>query len=166
VEKNTKDTHSTAVFLKQYAKEQGIACAIKEERLKKLKGKRWRFTIGTETPQECILARGDTAQSDKLIAGFKKTHLIVGDLPYGVQHKGKLRELLSEALPVWTSLLHPGGAMALAWESTRFPRTDMIALIESESPLRVLNRPPYDMLTHQVDRVIKKRDVIVAVRSS
>lgn len=166
VEKNTKNTHSTAVFLKQYTKEQGIACAIKEERLKKLKGKRWRFTIGTETTQECILARGDTAQSEKLIAGFRKPHLIVCDLPYGIQHQGKLKALLAEALPVWASLLQPGGAMAMAWESTRFPRTDMIALIESESPLHVLNHPPYNMLTHQVDRVIKQRDVIVAVTTA
>ena len=50
----------------------------------------------------------------------------------------------------------------MAWESTRFPRTDMIALVQAATPLTVLNEPPYDQLSHRVDRVIKNRDVLVA----
>jgi hypothetical protein len=56
--------------------------------------------------------------------------------------------------------------MAMAWESTRFPRDEMIALVEVESGLTVLNDPPYDALAHRVDRVIKQRDVIVARRDN
>ena len=52
--------------------------------------------------------------------------------------------------------------MALAWESKRFARAEMIALVESVSSLTVLNDPPYDALAHRVDRVIKERDVLVA----
>jgi tRNA G10 N-methylase Trm11 len=88
--------------------------------------------------------------------------LIVTDLPYGIQHRGQLVELLTEALPVWASLLTSGGAMALAWESTRFARNEMIALVESTGLLGVRNESPYDRLMHRVDRVIKQRDIIVA----
>lgn len=163
VEKSSKDVQSTAAFLKQYVREQRIACQVKEERLKKL-GKRWWFTLGQETPKQCVLANGETIQSLELTVGFKKPHLIVADLPYGIQHYGKLTNLLTGALAVWASMLSPGGAMALAWESTRFSRSDMITLVESESPLTVLNEPPYNMLAHRVDRVIKQRDVIIACR--
>jgi hypothetical protein len=160
VEKNAQHVQSTAAFLKGYARQQGIACKVREERLKKL-GLRWWFTLGRDAPKQFVFAKGETAQSDRLISGFKNPHLIVADLPYGVQHHGPLATLLSEALPVWASLLLPGGAMVLAWESTRFPRADMMALVESVSPLAVLDEPPYNMLAHRVDRVIKRRDVLV-----
>lgn len=159
VEKNTKDVHSTASFLKQYAKTQKIACKVKEERLKKL-GKRWWFSLG-DAPQQCVLTAGATVKSAQLIAGFKKPHLIVADLPYGIQHRSQLVGLLMEALPVWTSLLTSGGATALAWESTRFAREEMIALVESTGLLTVLNELPYNQLVHRVDRVIKQRDIVV-----
>jgi hypothetical protein len=137
VEHNKKNMQSTAVFLKQYAKEQRILCMVKEERLKKLNAKRWRFTLGETPSKQCFMVKGETAQSADLIAGFKKPHLIVADLPYGIQHKGVLETLLTEALPVWASLLLPGGAMAFSWDSTRFPRATMIALVESVLSLSV-----------------------------
>jgi len=169
IETHKKDVHSTAVFLKQYAKEQQIAFTVKDERLKKLDANRWWFTFG-DTPntfgvspqQRCFLIKGDTRRSPGLISGFKKPHLIVADLPYGIQHKGPLQALLNESLPGWSSLLSPGGALAFAWDATRFSREKMIACIESESKLSVLNDSPYDQFAHRVDRVIKHRDVIVA----
>jgi tRNA G10 N-methylase Trm11 len=161
VEKDAQAVQSTATFLKQYARQQGIACQAKQERLKKL-GNRWWYILGKAPPRQFVLAQGETAQSVELIAGFKKPHLIVADLPYGIQHHGQLEGLLTEALPVWASLLQPSGAMVLAWESTRFPRADMLALVQSAAPLAALDEPPYNMLAHRVDRVIKQRDVLVA----
>ena len=163
VENNTKDVESTAVFLKQYIRAQGIACRIKEERLKKL-GRRWHFAIGKPTSQQCLLTCGETGQTDQLVAGFKKAHLIVTDLPYGVQHQGQLAGLLKEGLPVWTSQLLDQGALVFSWDATRFSREEMSAVVEANSPLKVLNHSPYDQLAHRVDRVIKQRDVIVARR--
>lgn len=160
VEKDTQDVESMVAFIGQYMREQSIPCTAKEERLKKV-GKRWLFKIGLESPKLCMVACGDTTQSAQLIAGFRP-HLIVADLPYGIQHQGELTDLLTNALPVWSSILPPGGTIVLAWESSRFPRADMIALVESLSQLTVLNDPPYDALVHRVDRVIKQRDVLVA----
>ncbi|CAN5592023.1 SAM-dependent methyltransferase [soil metagenome] len=163
VEQSVEDVKSTAIFLRDYMREERIGCQIKEERLKKL-GLRWAFTIGKQPAQQCTLVAGETAQSPALLPGFKP-HLIVGDLPYGIQHQGALIALLTEALPVWTSMLMHGGSLALAWDATRFSRTEMINLVESVAPLAVFNDPPYNALAHRVDRVIKQRDVLVA-RSS
>lgn len=163
VEQNDKDVESTSAFLQQYLREARIGCQTRKERVKGV-GRRWTFEIGRRPHQRCLIAHGDTAQSAALISGFKP-HLIVADLPYGIQHHGPLENLLTEALPVWTSLLPKGGAMALAWESSRFPREKMIALIEAAGALVALNEPPYDALAHRVDRVIKQRDVLVACKA-
>lgn len=157
VEHNRDDVESTVSFISQYMREQELPCNLKEEKLKNA-GKRWSFVLGA---RQCVLASGDTALSAKLLAGVKKHHLIVTDLPYGIQHAGALHELLTQALPVWQSLLLPGGAMAFSWESTRFAREEMVALVTGMSGMRVLNAPPYDQLGHRVDRVIKLRDVLV-----
>ncbi len=161
VEKRAQDVESTIAYLKQYLKNERVKFQVKEERLKKL-GKRWRITIGKETPKQLILSIGETASSDTLIQGFKKPHLIVTDLPYGIQHHGKLVPLLSEALPVWSSMLMPKGVLVMAWESKRFSCDRMIQLVESTGRLSVMNDQPYNALAHRVDRVIKERDIIVA----
>jgi hypothetical protein len=167
VERRAKDVQSTASFLQRYAREQGIACKVRKERLKTI-GRRWWFTVGKETPKQFVLANGETSQSVELLSGFKRPHLIVADLPYGIQHRGSrgnLSELLSQAMPVWASLLLPKGGMALAWESTRFPRSEMVELVEATGSLVVLDEAPYIGLAHRVDRVIKKRDVLVALQA-
>ena len=172
VESEIGDVESTATFLGEYLREQGVRYDLTKERLRKL-GHRWSFAIdnssatgntfadGKRPPQRCLLAHGDTARSQELIAGFRP-QLIVTDLPYGIQHQGPLVALLTAGLPVWASLLAEGGALTFSWDATRFPRSEMIALVESISPLQVLNEPPYDRLGHRVDRVIKQRDVLVA----
>jgi hypothetical protein len=160
VENEINDVESTAIFLSEYLREQGVRYELTKERLRKL-GHRWSFAIGKPATQRCLLAHGDTAQSKELIASFRP-HLIVTDLPYGIQHQGPLIALLTTALPVWADLLVEGGALTFSWDATRFPRSQMITLVESVSPLQVLNEPPYDRLGHRVDRVIKQRDVLTA----
>jgi hypothetical protein len=160
VEQNARDVQSTAAYLRQFLRERRIAFQEKRERLRNV-GQRWLYIIGRDKRQRCILARGDTVDSAALISGFRP-HLIVTDLPYGIQHSGELTSLLARALPVWATLLPPSGALVMAWESRRFSRSDMIALVQSVSPLAVLNAPPYNALAHRVDRVIRQRDVLVA----
>lgn len=161
VEQNKQDVTTTVAFLRDYAREERITCKVKDERLKKL-GQRWWLTMGRDESRQFVFALGETRQADQLIAGFKNPHLIVTDLPYGIQHQGALVDLLEAALPVWTKMLTEGGALVFAWDSTRFPRNEMRYLVESASDLVTLNDPPYNQLAHRVDRVIKRRDVIVA----
>jgi hypothetical protein len=159
VERNPKDVQTTTAFVRSFAREQGISCQESKSRLKGI-GRRSTFTLG-EQQQTCLIGQGDTANSQELISGFRP-HLIVGDLPYGIQHKGQLVDLLENSLPIWEALLPPGGALVLAWESRRIGRPEMIELIEWSDALVVLDEPPYNQMAHRVDRVIKQRDVIVA----
>ena len=162
VEQNAQDVQTTIAFVRDYAREEGIACKVKDERLSKVVGQRWWITLGKDPVRQFVFAKGETKLTDKLISGFKNPHLIVTDLPYGIQHHGQLVDLLTDALPVWESVLLEGGALVFAWDSTRFSRHDMIEVVKSVSGLKVLNNAPYDQLAHRVDRVIKERDVIVA----
>jgi len=41
----------------------------------------------------------------------------------------------------------------------------MIRLIESRTDLSVRDEVPYTQLAHTVDRVIKKRDILIAVKT-
>ncbi len=162
VEEAQQDVRTTVAYVRQFCQEMGIPCRVQEERLRKL-GRRTVLTVGKTPPRRCILAQGDTAQSAALLSGFKP-HLIVTDLPYGIQHHGPLVDLLTRSVPVWTGMLPPGGALVFAWDATRFARADMLALVETVAPVVVLNTPPYDQLAHRVDRVIKQRDLLVARR--
>ena len=159
IEKNSKDVQSTVAFLKQYTKEQDIPCIFKEERLKKSINKYW-FHIGREK-QRCIIVNGDTADSACLISGVKKPHCIVTDLPYGIQHGGRITDLLTRAIPVWSTVLVPGGSIVMSWDSSRFSRKEMINLIRDVSSLKIFDGDIYENMAHRVDRVIKERDVIV-----
>lgn len=163
VDNDTDDVRSTATFLQQYLQNERISHKMQPERLKGL-GLRWQCTIGKkggERPiQECMMANGDTRATQTLLPGFKP-HLIVADLPYGVQHQGQLNGLLLEALPGWLATLRRGGVAVLAWDATHFPRSAMLDLLGKLPQITVHNEPPYDSLAHSVDRVIKARDVVV-----
>ncbi|MGQ9683961.1 MAG: hypothetical protein ACUVX9_15630 [Anaerolineae bacterium] len=161
IDSSARVVESTASFLREYARGEGIAAQIKEERLRGV-GRRWWFSLGKAIRLRCLLATGEIGAAPTLLAGFGRPHLIVGDLPYGIQHAGELEALLRQALHVWAGLLEPGGAMALAWDATRFPRERMLAQVANCTALLALNDSPYDLLAHRVDRVIKRRDVLVA----
>ncbi|HNX13359.1 MAG TPA: hypothetical protein PK854_00905 [Oscillospiraceae bacterium] len=104
---------------------------------------------------------------------YKKNffHMIVGDLPYGVQHTNVTdekqsamtrspAELLKVCLPGWVEVLRPGGCMVLSWNSNVLAREKMAELFERKG-LTVLNDGPYAQLEHRVDQAIL-RDIIVA----
>ena len=112
VEENLKEVEASAGFVRQFMRAQRITLQEQPDRLKKV-GQRWRFTIGRrKVAQHCLLAAGDTVDAKILLGGFKP-HLIVTDLPYGIQHQGVLADLLAAALPIWASLLRWGGRSPL-----------------------------------------------------
>ncbi len=98
----------------------------------------------------------------------KEFHLIVADLPYGVQHapggaKGKsLEQMLRDVLPAWKEALVPGGAMALSFNVNTL-RLNFVRKAMEEVGLTVMTGPGYDGLSHWVEQAIT-RDVAVAVR--
>lgn len=99
--------------------------------------------------------------------------LIVGDLPYGIQHSNVTNEnqssatrnpleLLTLCLPSWVTLLKKGGALALSWNVNVLERKKMTAVLEN-SGLKVLNEGVYLKFEHRVDQAII-RDIIVAIK--
>lgn len=132
-------------------------------------GRRYQFEIGLKgATHRLVLVHGDTSEAHlhlQEVPGGPRMHAVVADLPYGIQHFGEIKDMFSKALPVWESLLLPGGTIAMAWNATRIERPQMIELVEHYTHLRIQNNPPYTQFVHIVDRVIKKRDILVAVKS-
>jgi len=113
---------------------------------------------------------GNSLYVDKF---YKKNFfdIIVGDLPYGVQHSNVTNEkqssmtrnpteLLSACLPSWLGVLKPGGIILLSWNVNVVHRTK-IEQIFAENGLTVKNDDSYLQFEHRVDQAIV-RDIIVA----
>jgi hypothetical protein len=168
IEHQKQDVDTTVVFLRQYLNSIHMPYKELDERGRRI-GRRYQFEIGHKgVTRRLVLAHGDTCDAKlhmQEVPGGPHMHAIVGDLPYGIQHFGEIAGMLSRALPVWVSMLLPGGTIALAWNATRIERTAMIGLIEQHTHLQIRNDPPYTQFVHTVDRVIKKRDILVAVKS-
>jgi hypothetical protein len=167
IEHARQDVETTAVFVRQYLNNERIPYKELDERGRRA-GRRYQFEIGPKgATRLLVLAHGETHQAGlhmQEVPGGPRMHAIVGDLPYGIQHFAEIAELLRKALPVWENLLLPGGTLALAWNATRVERSALVELVEQQTHLKVRNDPPYTQFAHAVDRVIKKRDVLVAVK--
>ncbi len=117
------------------------------------------------------LAEGDSEHTAKL-HGKNRFGVIVGDLPYGIQHGNvsggsrggsKTRnpdELLHKCLPGWCESLAPGGALALSW-NTNVLRREKLAELLSVNGLDVCDDGVYRGFAHRVDQVVM-RDIIIA----
>lgn len=97
--------------------------------------------------------------------------VIVGDLPYGVQHGNVTNEgqskltrspdaLLKACLPAWREVLRKDGVVALAWNVNVLPRCEAEQILE-DAGFTVLRGGVYDRFLHRVDQAIL-RDVILA----
>jgi hypothetical protein len=162
-----RDIETTALFIRQYLQSERILFKELDERGRRA-GRRHQFEIGAKkATRVLVLAHGDTAQANlhmQEVPGGPHMHAIIGDLPYGIQHFAEIAGLLQKALPVWEQLLLPGGTLGLAWNATRIKRAQLLELVESYSSLKVCTEPAYTQLAHAVDRVIKQRDVLVALK--
>ncbi len=136
-------------------------------------GRRLRITLAADSGDYKAgrTQRLDVVSADTVKAGefFRpgSFHLIVADAPYGVQHGSKTTrlarsplELLAAAVPGWSRLLKPGGAIGLAW-NTFVARRDDAARILASAGLEVITAEPYLDFHHRVDQAIN-RDILVA----
>ena len=138
-----------------------------------------RHTFKTAKTKEDF--KSDHTKTIELIAGnslyaskyYKKNHfdMIVGDLPYGVQHGNVTSEkqssltrnpaeLLKSCLPSWLEVLKPNGVIVLAWNRNVLPRMKMEQLLE-EKGLTVRKDEAFLQFEHRVDQSII-RDIVVA----
>ena len=104
---------------------------------------------------------------------YKKNYfdIIVGDLPYGVQHGNVTNEkqssltrnpteLLNACLPSWREVLKPNGVIVLSWNSNVLTRNKIEHLFEEQGFI-VKKDDAYLQFEHSVDQSIL-RDIIVA----
>jgi SAM-dependent methyltransferase len=118
--------------------------------------------------QELDVVCADTVRSGEFFRPAT-VDLVVTDAPYGVQHGSRSaaaglarrpQDLLAAAVPVWATLLRPGGAIGIAWNTLVAPRAEAAAVLASAG-LEPVDSPPYLRFRHRVDQAIV-RDIIVA----
>jgi hypothetical protein len=169
IELARQDVETTAVFIKQFFNSEHVPYKEVDERGRRA-GRRYLFEVGPKgQTRTLVLVHGDAREATshmREVPGGPHMHAIVGDLPYGIQHFGEVSDLLRQALPVWEQMLLPGGTLTLAWNATRIERKDMVELFQQQTSLQVRDDPPYTQFAHTVDRVIKRRDIVVAVRTA
>src|SRR5438105_2964129 len=105
--------------------------------------------------QEVVILTGDTTTAVSHL-GKASVDVVVTDLPYGVQHGSQgaagLRrspaDLLVAALPAWRSVLRPGGAVGLSWNTKVLPRAELVAVLAAAGLTAVTG----DGFAHRVDQ--------------
>ena len=112
------------------------------------------------------LINSDAARAAEVVKP-NSCHLIVSDLPYGVQHAPKenggmsaLTKLISRVAPGCVRVLKPGGALAFSFNLNTLRRRDVEQVL-ADAGLEVLTEGPYADFSHWVEQAVD-RDVVVA----
>lgn len=122
------------------------------------------FKAGERLHMETLY--GDAARAPEMVkaGGF---HLIVSDLPYGVQHAPRenggmssLVRLVDRIAPGCEHALKPGGALAFSFNQNTLRHADVAGALAAAG-LEVLDQPPFDDFSHWVEQAVE-RDVIIA----
>ncbi|MGK5530067.1 TRM11 family SAM-dependent methyltransferase [Streptomyces sp. URMC 129] len=180
VERDGKSFEAYGNFLRHWlknsrVKHQAETTTVRRDR--KSLGRRFQVTLGESKELykrgrtiELTMINADTAASGDFFrpASFD---LIVTDAPYGVQHGSAARAglsrsplaLLTTALPVWTRLLRPGGAIGIAWNTHGARREELTALLAGHG-FEIRDDEAHRGFRHRVDQAIL-RDLVVARRS-
>ena len=111
---------------------------------------------------------GDTGLTGELCRKAP-AHLLVADLPYGVQHApqdGKRTEsfmqVMKRALPQWKDAVRKGGAIALSFNTLTLKKADLVQLL-ADAGFSPITDAPYDDFQHFVEQAVH-RDFVVARR--
>lgn len=176
VEIDAKSVDAYEQFLTTWLQDKRIKHDVARGRIRrdgKVVGRRVDIAIGSSKAEvEAGGATSATVVNDD--TRFTATHfpkrsfdVIVGDLPYGVQHGSRAGErsrspmaLVHAALEGWVGVLRPGGAIGLAFNTKVVPRAEMVEAL-SGTGLDVMDGGPWLRFEHRVDRSIQ-RDLIVA----
>jgi hypothetical protein len=180
VEVEAKAVEAYAAYLRSYLRRKRLKHNLEVNPVRregKIIGKRLEAAVipnGGERPIALTVFSGDTRQSGALF-GKRRFEALVADAPYGVVHGSRTdvggvagqRErsaagLISEALPVWTMQLKPGGALGLSFNAIGLRRERLLDLVAAAG-LEPLDSGPYRDFEHRVDSSIR-RDIVVAVK--
>jgi len=94
-------------------------------------------------------------------------HVIVTDIPYGVQHSGTSKEkpvdmedLLQKAAVAWNRVLKKGGTVVISYNAFTLKKSTLKDMFE-KAGYEVFTEGPYDKFEHWVEQAVN-RDVFVA----
>ena len=169
IDTDGKDFDIYSAFIRTWLKRKRIKhkaeiTPVRKE--KRLIARRLSVSIGTNT--SLTMFHGDSTKAREFLKGGV-ADVIVADLPYGVMHGSRSGDanisrsplqLLRDAVPVWTQLIQPGGAVGISWNTHVASRADAVEILEVNG-LRVRTGDGYDDFEHWVDQSIN-RDVLVA----
>jgi SAM-dependent methyltransferase len=179
VELDDKMVHEAYIFLKKYLEKARYKHTTHIERVtvNNNTAQRYRIELSRNKSDEksgkilnVDMVAGDTRNTSYY---YRKNsvHIIIADLPYGVQHSSKNNKkdfsrnalpLLNEALPEWYKVLKPGGVMALAWNLFLIPRKEMESVLKTHGFI-LPEGEVFSQFTHRVDQAIE-RDVIIGMK--
>ena len=104
---------------------------------------------------------------EQFINTNRPVHVIAADLPYGIQHTpregGKpesLKGFLERSVPVWRSVMAPGAAIALSFNTLTLPASTVREVLRGAG-LQPVDTEPYTSLKHEVEQAVV-RDVVFA----
>ena len=112
------------------------------------------------------LANADAGRAREIF-GREKFHMIVCDLPYGVQHAsvgGNLEKLLARVLPVWRETLKKGGTVVLSFNAQTM-KTEKVRNLMEDAGLEVRRGGAADGFSHWVEQAVT-RDIAVGRRTN
>jgi len=169
IETDEKQVHEAYIFLKKYLENARYKHANHQERqgMDGYSAKRYQLNLPDAKVE---FLSGDTRHTG-LFYRKNSFHIIVGDLPYGVQHSSKKSSeksrnalpLIEEAAAGWHKVLKPGGTIALAWNLFLIERKEMEEVLVVNG-FKLAMPAGDESFVHRVDQAIL-RDLIVGVKT-
>lgn len=162
-------------FLKRYLKYHKYKHDASHQTIHTKDGKGAKYTIETANTIENFKAkdrrRVQFANGNTLFVNdfYKKDsfHVIVTDVPYGVQHQGSSKakpvdmlKLLSDASHAWKKVLKKGGTVVISYNAYTLDKNKMKEAFENAG-YEVLTEGVYGQFEHWVEQAVN-RDVFVA----
>ena len=170
------DLSEAGKFLRRYFEYHRMKHAVKQESRTVAGAKSVPMTCFSfaDTPERFKAGEGCTlrtacadASRTREIFGKEKFHMIVCDLPYGVQHASvgaNPEKLLAKALPGWKEALKKGGTIAVSFNAQTF-KTEKVRQLMEDAGLEVKRGGAYDEFSHWVEQAVT-RDIAVARRTN
>lgn len=169
-------------FMKKFLEREKFKHTTKKEKISAENSKAIKYSIELSKSKtdikerkskKWVMVAGNSKNTDKY---FKKDffNIIVGDLPYGVQHSNVTnekksgmtrnpKELLNSCIDSWNYVLKKDGVILLSWNSFLLSRKEFGEILENRG-FTVLSSEVYLNFEHRVDQSIK-RDIIVAKKN-
>lgn len=179
---NSKSIHDSYIYLKKYLETKKYKHSINIEKftdpVNKFHANKIKFQLSKNKEDKksgnVLNLQLISADSKYANSFFKKDtfNIIIGDLPYGVQHGSRVgntegftrnpEEFLRSCLPAWVKVLKPGGILLLAWNSFVLKRKSMENIIRDNGLTVILNEDQHGF-EHRVDQAIN-RDIVIATK--